>query len=232
MVDILFFLLLTVFFIFKLKNAFGIKNDEDKKVRDKTIEEFFKEKYGQNTKIDVVDCKNVVDITEKIKKTVEKIKNDFNFDFPITEPAKEELNNIGFNIKNFLKGVENAVEMINEASSNKDEETLRTMLGTKLFTYFKKQIDDLNLEGKTLKSSLISILSKDITNIKLLNKNILIEVVLKMEQINFIENEKKEVLLGSKKKIEIIQEKWTFKREKNSKTNFWLIENIENIENA
>lgn len=228
MIDILFFLLLTVFFIFKLKSSFGMKNEEDKKVRDKTIEEFFKEKYGQNTTVEVVDCKNVVDITDKIKKTAEKIKSDFSFDFEITDAVKEELNNIGFNKTNFLKGAENAVEMINEAFSNKDEETLRTILGTKLFISFKKQIDDLNSEGKSLKSSLISILSKDITNIRLVNKNILIDMAFKMEQINFIENDKKEVIVGNKKKIDVIQEKWTFKRDKNSKQNFWLVENIEN----
>ncbi len=234
MVDILFFLLLTVFFIFKLKNSFGVKNDEDKKIRDKTIEEFLKGKYGDNTKVEVVDYKNVVDITDKLKKVATKqpMESDLKFDFAITNAAKEELVKIKFDEQNFLKGAENAVEMINEAFSNKDEETLRFMLGTKLFMHFKKQIDDLSSQGKTLKSSLISVLSKEITDIKSTSKNILIEVKFKMEQINFVENEKKEVILGSKKKIEIIQENWIFKRNIESDKNFWIVENIENVENS
>ncbi|MDD2840029.1 MAG: Tim44/TimA family putative adaptor protein [Rickettsiales bacterium] len=233
MVDILFFLLLTVFFIFKLKSSFGTKNDEDKKVRDKTVEEFFKEKYGKNTKVQIVNAENVVDITDKIKKTVDKqTKADFEFNFAITDVVKEELQNIEFDEKNFLKGAENAVEIVNEAFSKKDEETLKTMLGTKLFTHFIKQIEDLNSKGRSLKSSLISVLSREIIDIKIVNKNILIKVNFKMEQINFIENEKKEVVLGNKKKIEIIQENWIFKRAVKSDKNFWIVDDIENVKNS
>lgn len=233
MIDILFFLLLTIFFIFKLKNAFGTRSDEDKKIRDKTIEEFFKEKYGKNTKIKVANAENVVDITNKTKKTSEQpIKTDFKCSFEATDTVKTELINIEFNEENFLKGAENAVEIVNEAFSNKDEETLRTMLGTKLFTHFIKQIEDLNSKGRFLKSSLISILSKEIKNIKIINKNILIELYLKMEQINFIENDKKEIIAGNKKKIEEIEENWIFKRPIKSDKNFWIVDNIENVESV
>ena len=229
MIDIIFFLLLTVFFIFKLKSAFGTRNNEDKRIRDKTIEEFFKEKYGKNAKIKVVDAENVVDITDKLNKVSESsTKNDFKCSFDITDTVKRELINIGFNEENFLRGAENAVEMVNEAFSNKNEETLRTMLGTKLFTHFIKQIEDLTIKERTLKSSLISILKEEIKNIKIVNKNILIEVYFKMEQINFVENDKNEVIAGSKKKIEEIEENWIFKRAIKSETNFWIVDDIKN----
>jgi hypothetical protein len=229
MLDILFFLLITVIFIFKLKNTFGVRNDDDKKIRDKTIEEFFKKKYGQNTKVEVIECRDVVDVTNKVKKSEEQVKSDFKFNFEITEDTKNELNKVGFNVKTFLKGAENAVEMINDAFSNKDEETLKTILETKLFSHFKQQIDDLNAQGKTLKSSLISILSNEIANVKLVDKNILITVNLKMEQINFVEDKDKKVILGSKKKIDVIQENWIFARDTKSNNNFWIVNDIENV---
>ena len=68
MFDIIFFILITVFFIFKLKNSFGEKNNLDSN-RNKTIEEFFKKKYGENTKIKIIECKNVENI-EDIKKKI------------------------------------------------------------------------------------------------------------------------------------------------------------------
>ena len=45
MLDILFFLLLTIFFVLKLKNSFGERSDEDIKDRNKTID--FDENVGK-----------------------------------------------------------------------------------------------------------------------------------------------------------------------------------------
>ena len=128
-----------------------------------------------------------------------------------------------------MLGVEKAIEMVNEAFSNNDEETLRTLLTTKIFTNFQKQISNLKKENKTLKSSVISFIANKIEDIKLTEKNILIKVYVKMEQINYIVNDKNEVIAGSKKNIGIIEEKWTFKKELKSKDNFWIVEDIENV---
>ena len=50
-----------------------------------------------------------------------------------------------------------------------------------------------------------------------------------MEQINYIVNDKNEVIAGSKKNIGIIEEKWTFKRLAEFENNFWIVEDIENV---
>ena len=137
---------------------------------------------------------------------------------------------INFNQDNFLKGVESAVEMINEAFSNKDIDTLKNLLSSDIFNSFEKKIDDLTSHGKVLKSSLISIQSKKIDNITAKDNKILIDVLLEMEQINFIENMEKQVVMGDKKRIDIVKEKWTFERNIKSKTNFWIVNNISSLE--
>lgn len=231
MFDIVFFIIVTIYFIFKLKNSFGEKNDNNFD-RSKTIEEFFKKKYGENTKIKIIECKNVQnieDIKNMVKPTEQKQNTNFNFDFEINDKVKNILEDIDFNQKKFLLGVEKAVEMVNEAFSNNDEETLRNLLTTKIFTNFQKQISNLKKENKTLKSSVISFIVNKIEDIKLTEKNILIKVYVKMEQINYIVNDKNEVIAGSKKNIGIIEEKWTFKKELKSKDNFWIVEDIENV---
>lgn len=231
MFDIIFFILITVFFIFKLKNSFGEKNNLDSN-RNKTIEEFFKKKYGENTKIKIIECKNVEnieDIKNMVKPVEQKQNAEFEFDFEINDKIKKELENINFNQKKFLLGVEKAIEMINEAFSNNNEEVLRNLLTTKIFINFQKQINNLKKENKNLKSSVISFVSKKIEDIKLTEKNILIKVYVKMEQLNYIVNDKNEVIAGSKKNISTIEEKWIFKKELKSKDNFWIVEDIENV---
>ena len=224
MADILLFLFITIFFIYKLKNSFGKRTDDDLK-REKSIEEFFKQKYQAN--VETIDSTNVIDITNKIYQE-NKIKLDLDFDVP--NNVKVKLKAINFDQDNFLKGVESAVEMINEAFSNKDIDTLKNLLSSDIFNSFEKKIDDLTSHGKVLKSSLISIQSKKIDNITAKDNKILIDVLLEMEQINFIENMKKQVVMGDKKRIDIVKEKWTFERNIKSKTNFWIVNNISSLE--
>lgn len=219
MLDILFFLFITLFFIFKLKNTIGLKDDND--IRQKTIDEFLKEKLSKNGTQTANE--KVINI-EQIKK-----KNSIKLTIDVADNVKKELTKINFNEDNFLKGSQNAVEMVNDAFSNKDIDTLKSLLSEHVFENFKKQIDTLINQNRILKSSLISFLSSKINNIYIENKAILIDVFFEMEQINFVEDKDGKVIMGNKKKIEKVKEKWVFEKKISSKDNFWIINNIENI---
>ena len=219
MLDILFFLFITLFFIFKLKNTIGLKDDND--IRQKTIDEFLKEKLSKNGTQTANE--KVINI-EQIKK-----KNSIKLTIDVADNVKKELTKINFNEDNFLKGSQNAVEMVNDAFSNKDIDTLKSLLSEHVFENFKKQIDTLINQNRILKSSLISFLSSKINNIYIENKTILIDVLFEMEQINFVEDKDGKVIMGNKKKIEKVKEKWVFEKKISSKDNFWIINNIENI---
>ena len=219
MLDILFFLFITLFFIFKLKNTIGLKDDNY--IRQKTIDEFLKEKLSKNGTQTANE--KVIDI-EQIKK-----KNSIKLTIDVADNVKKELTKINFNEDNFLKGSQNAVEMVNDAFSNKDIDTLKSLLSEHVFENFKKQIDTLINQNRILKSSLISFLSSKINNIYIENKAILIDVLFEMEQINFVEDKDGKVIMGNKKKIEKVKEKWVFEKKISSKDNFWIINNIENI---
>ena len=219
MLDILFFLFITLFFIFKLKNTIGLKDDND--IRQKTIDEFLKEKLSKNGTQTANE--KIINI-EQIKK-----KNNIKLTIDVADNVKKELTKINFNEDNFLKGSQNAVEMVNDAFSNKDIDTLKSLLSEHVFENFKKQIDALINQNRILKSSLISFLSSKINNIYIENKTILIDVLFEMEQINFVEDKDGKVIMGNKKKIEKVKEKWVFEKKISSKDNFWIINNIENI---
>ena len=219
MLDILFFLFITLFFIFKLKNTIGLKDDND--IRQKKIDEFLKEKLSKNGTQTANE--KVINI-EQIKK-----KNSIKLTIDVADNVKKELTKINFNEDNFLKGSQNSVEMVNDAFSNKDIDTLKSLLSEHVFENFKKQIDTLINQNRILKSSLISFLSSKINNIYIENKTILIDVLFEMEQINFVEDKDGKVIMGNKKKIEKVKEKWVFEKKISSKDNFWIINNIENI---
>lgn len=227
--DIVFLIIFTAVIIFKLKSVLGTRNDNDN-IRQKTLEEFFKNKIDEANKAKTSQQTNnaqIIDITDQITKN-NKL-TEFKLNIDAADNVKKELEKINFNEDKFLKGAENAVEMINDSFSNKDLETLKELLTAQVYNNFKKQIDELNNQGRILKSSLISFLSNKIDNIVVKNKNINIDVLLEMEQINFVEDKDGNIIMGSKKKIQKVKEKWTFEKKTGDKTNFWLIKNIENI---
>ena len=226
MIDIVVFFVITVFIILKLKSVLGTRNDTDN-VRQKTLDEFFKNQMNKNNNKD--NNVKIIDITNQINKNKDDKNKNLELDIEVDDNVKKELKKINFDEKKFLKGAENAVEMINEAFSNKDLETLKELLVAKLFNNFKKQIEELNNQNRILKSSLISFLSKKIEDIKIINKNICINMLFEMEQINFVEDQEGNVVMGNKKQIQKVKEKWTFEKKVNDKTNFWIIKNIENI---
>ena len=226
MIDIVVFFVITVFIILKLKSVLGTRNDTDN-VRQKTLDEFFKNQMNKNNNKD--NNVKIIDITNQINKNKDDKNKNLELDIEVDDNVKKELKKINFDEKKFLKGAENAVEMINEAFSNKDLETLKELLVAKLFNNFKKQIEELNNQNRILKSSLISFLSKKIEDIKIINKNICINMLFEMEEINFVEDQEGNVGMGNKKQIQKVKEKWTFEKKVNDKTNFWIIKNIENI---
>lgn len=227
--DIVFLIIFTAVIIFKLKSVLGTRNDNDN-IRQKTLEEFFKNKIDEANKAktsqQTSDAK-IIDITDQITKNNKS--TEFKLSADVADNVKKELEKINFNEDKFLKGAENAVEMINDSFSNKDLETLKELLTTQVYNNFKKQIDELNNQNRILKSSLISFLSNKIDNIVVKNKMINIDVLFEMEQINFVEDKDGNIIMGSKKKIQKVKEKWTFEKKTGDKTNFWLIKNIENI---
>ena len=228
MVDILLFVFLTIFFIFKLKNVFGVRNNDDE-IRKKTAEDFFKLKNQKETETNkiIVNNSNMVDVTNEV---LQKKSKNYIFDFDISNKVQEQLLKIDFDQEIFLKGAEIDVEMISEAFSKKDTKTLEKLLSKEVYSNFKKQIEDLSSQGRNLKSSLISVLSKTITNINVINDNIFIDVLFNMEQINFIENDRGEVVFGTKKQIQNVKESWTFERSIGSLNNFWIVKAIKSVE--
>jgi predicted lipid-binding transport protein (Tim44 family) len=226
--DIIILILITVFIFKKLTSEFG-KISEDDKDRKKVIEELLKkQKEAENNKI--------VDITPQIKTHMDKSLYSKNLKL-INKSLKNKIEKNSklkkalekLNLDLFLKGSDNAIEMTIEAFSKKNTETLKMLLSKNLYLEFKKQLDSAEKKKQNIKSSIISLINQEIINIELKNKFIYIDVKFKTEQINFIEDNKGNIISGDKNNIEIIEEIWSFKKDINSKDINWKIIGIEDV---
>lgn len=213
--DILFFVFLTLFIALKLKNTFGIR-DDDEAARKRAVDEF----HRQKAPFEPVEIKIVNDV---------KTDNNFDFSFDIPANARNALVKINFNGKDFLATVEQIVDTVSDSLTNGTLERNKDILSENMFNSFNKQILEFSRENKKLFSSLISILSKSIDNITLIENHLIADVILETEQINYIEDKDGKVIFGDKKTINRVKERWIFSRDVDDVNSSWIVANIINI---
>ncbi len=202
--------------IFKiLFNNFGfMPNGEDKK-KDEAINCFIKNISSNNTKstqsvINPNNKKFFENIYENYTNRIKNISNKNN--------KKEE-----FNEELFKKTAEKAAVTILDAFNNKDLKILEQMLTKNMLEIFNKNIKEAEENKINYKTVIVSF-----DEINILEKNFesnpnYIEMGFKMKQINYAEDNENNVVLGSKDRIDIIIENWTFIKTNN---NYWLLNSI------
>ncbi|GMO56524.1 MAG: hypothetical protein Ta2D_01580 [Rickettsiales bacterium] len=212
-----FLLCLGIFFIYQLIKSFGLKDDFDIKnedlLRQQAISNFLKETNDVKPKeIKVLEA----------AKPVEKKKI---FDFEVSDKEEEALKKIYFEKEEFLTGVDDAIDIVSDFLSKKEFDNLKSILSKELFDQFKARADDFEKQEKNLQSQVIQVLSKKIDSLKIEKDKLYIVVAVESEQINYIEDKNKNIILGSKKEKSIIKEKWVFKTDI-KKECLWVIDNV------
>ncbi|MDR2527101.1 MAG: TIM44-like domain-containing protein [Rickettsiales bacterium] len=199
---------LGLFFIIKLINSFGVRDSNDKIIKE-TIKEFIKK---ENIVVDV------------IKKETNRVNQ--KFDFSISDSERLALDKIDFKTNEFLNCVEDVVDVVSSLVSARDFINLKKILSDKLYNRFKEQIESLASKNSVLKAQIIEIIDKKIDSLKIKGDCLYIYVYINSIQINYAENDKKEVVMGNKKEKCNIKEKWIFKRNLEQKDSFWFVEDV------
>ncbi len=209
---ILVLLLMTVLIFKILFNNFGfMPNGEDKK-KDEAINCFIKNISSNSTKT----TQNTINSNNK--KFFENIYE--NYTNRIKNISNKNNKKEGFDEELFKKTSEKAVITILDAFNNKDLKILEQMLTKDMLAIFNKNIKEMEEKQINYKTVVISF-----DEISILEKNFesnpnCIKVALKMKQINYAEDNEKNVVLGSKDKVGDIGEIWTFVKTDN---NYWLL---------
>ncbi len=75
-------------------------------------------------------------------------------------------------------------------------------------------------------SIIVSIVSQKILEIKLIKNVVFIAVYFLSEQINFVKNNKGDIISGSTSTINKVEDVWQFKKNVNSSVSSWLLVSI------
>jgi predicted lipid-binding transport protein (Tim44 family) len=233
--DILFFAAIAVFIFFKLREQLG-KVDEEQK-RD-SIKKFIKEQtriidpnQAQNQSSDQSNSSKIVaipgvgivasaaenQIDEKSQKILDGLEQNLKTDLELV------LQKTKLSASSFLEGAKSAFEIIISSFSIGDLPTLKILLSEKIFLQFQAAIEDRKSKNELLNTKIISIDEANITSAKIENNFAIVSIVFKSKQINYVENNQKEVIFGNKTEINTVIDSWTFKKDYNSPNPNWLL---------
>ena len=140
-------------------------------------------------------------------------------------PLEIEMKKIpNFNKERFIDGAKRAFEIIITAFSKEDTETLESLVSPKLIKKFQEVLYQRKIDGITAETDLISIISAEITNIKI-NKNNVAKIAVKFisEQVNLLKDKNNNVIEGDENFVQNITDIWTFERNITSTNPNWLL---------
>ncbi|MBO4956945.1 MAG: Tim44 domain-containing protein [Rickettsiales bacterium] len=215
---IIFLLIITLFLFKMLFNTFGFTTMQDANKRDEAIKKFIKNvSYKEDTNTKETQHK------DKNKDDLQFFKNIYNNYADKKEETQKQEDT--FDEAKFLKLSEKAIVAILNSFSNNNLEELKNLLSNKMFVTFEKNILENQQNNMFCKTVIVSINEKTILEKVISDCFSSIKLSLKMQQINYIEDNNNEVISGSKDKVNNIDEIWTFVKTNESK--YWLLDSIE-----
>lgn len=224
--EILIFAAIAVFIFFKLFEQFGKIDEEQKK---DTIRDFIKEQtktsasnQDNQPKLVAVPGLGIVMTNEPVfdegsnqilNELDEKLKNDF-----VGALSKTNLSPI-----QFVNGAKSAFEIILSAFALGDLQTLKPLISEKIFLQFEAEIKNRKSLNQTLHIKIISIDEAKITAADVVDKFVKINISFVSKQVNYVVNEKDEVVFGNKTQINTIKDIWTFRKDYTSSDPNWVL---------
>lgn len=210
-VDIIFLAIAVVFIITRLYNVFGTRGNE-KNVR-VIIKSIDKETEG----------KLAEDIAQIIRENNPNEKKTSVNTEKLSEEEKVLSKLPGFDKNAFLQGACRVFEMILNAFSAGNIESIKGLVSKKIWDAFNKAIDFRKENNMTAEVDFIGFKKSEIKDVKMLKNSVKIIVEFESEQINILKNADGEVVEGDENFVQKITDVWTFERSLNAKSKNWLL---------
>ncbi|QKX02340.1 Tim44/TimA family putative adaptor protein [Wolbachia endosymbiont of Dirofilaria (Dirofilaria) immitis] len=131
--------------------------------------------------------------------------------------------NKDFSISYFMEGSSIAFELIIKYFNQGNLSQLKPLLDKGLYNNFAEKIRH---RQETHESIIVSIISQKILEIKLVKNVVFIAVYFLSEQINFVKDDKGNIISGSTSTINKVEDIWQFKKNINSSDPSWLLVSI------
>ena len=209
--DLIFFILVAVFLIIRLRSVLGRRTGNEKRPKDIFM--------YQDTTLGT-DKKKILDGKQSIKS---KFHNKLS-----TEKENNALEKIyyidkSFSPKKFLSGAKIAFKTIIQSYAKGEINKIKHLMSTDVFSIFSKEIKSRTRKKYILEHTLVSIKSADIENANF--KSSIADIVVKFisEQVNLLKNEKGKILKGNDEYIENHTNYWTFSKDLKSSNPNWKL---------
>ena len=125
----------------------------------------------------------------------------------------------------FLNGARTAYEMVINAFSKRDRDTLKMLLSSEMYKSFDLSLSDSEKEKRLNDTTLTAITSASIAQAKLAGNIAIITVDFSSEQIHLIRDENGVILEGNPSEQHLVEDQWVFSRDlKNANPNWSIIE--------
>ena len=209
-VDIIFLMIAVVFIATRLYSVFGTRgNNKNVRVIIKSID---KETEGKLAE-DIAQIIRENTSNEKISADAENMSEQDKILSRISE----------FDKKAFLQGACRVFEMILNAFSAGNIESIKGLVSKKIWDAFNKAIDFRKENNMTAEVDFIGFKKSEIKDVKMLKNSVKIIVEFESEQINILKNAAGEVVEGDENFVQKITDVWTFERSLNAKSKNWLL---------
>lgn len=128
-----------------------------------------------------------------------------------------------FSATYFLDGAKVAFEMVHDAFAKGDKQGLSYLLSDALLKDFTSEIEVRAKNEEKPETTLVAVLSKDITQAKLDGNMARVTVKFTSEQISVVRNAKGEIVQGNPSQSQHVEDEWVFERDVTSKNPNWKI---------
>ncbi|MCK6449976.1 MAG: Tim44/TimA family putative adaptor protein [Alphaproteobacteria bacterium] len=128
-----------------------------------------------------------------------------------------------FNEQQFLAGARAAFEMIIGAFAAGDRSTLQPLLSDEVFDNFSREIDAREQAHEKLDNTIVRMRSSDVAEARMEGRDAVVTVKFVSEQINILRDEKGDMLPGQSTAPAEVIDLWTFRRNTRSSDPTWTL---------
>jgi len=128
-----------------------------------------------------------------------------------------------FTVQSFMEGAKAAYEMVIDAFSKQDKETLKMLLSKDLYKDFVKDIDEQIEKKQKRETTLVALLQAEIKEIALNKTMASITVLFASEQISVVRDKDGAIIEGDASTTLYMEDSWVFERDLKSRNPNWTI---------
>jgi predicted lipid-binding transport protein (Tim44 family) len=123
----------------------------------------------------------------------------------------------------FMEGARGAYQMVTEAFATGDRETLQSLLSPEIFADFEAAIADREAKEQTMQTTIVDLLSSEITDARLEGKVAEVTVTFESELVSVVRDSEGRIIEGNPSDTEKVTDVWTFARQIKARDPNWLL---------